>query len=870
MKINKILPILFILLSVSIAAVAQSGPSEPQGVRRFGLFVGVNDGGSTRQQLRWAVSDARKLSEVMSEVGGILPGDALVLEDPGTRSIASGFDRVNRLIEIEEANARRVEFVFYYSGHSDETGLLLGDDHMAYSDLREAIQSVNADVRVAILDSCASGAFTRSKGGERTQPFLIGDSSDMTGHAFLTSSSEDELAQESDRLAASYFTHFMISGLRGAADHSGDRKVTLNEAYEYAFNETLSVTSSSVAGPQHPSYNIELSGSGDLVLTDLSNPISSLVLDSDLAGRMFIKDGRGNIIAEVNKAPDKLIEIALDPGLYSVELNAANGGFYQYQFNLSYRSQRLLGMRDMNPIQPIANRTRGGSPIEPFLQNQDSASAENREVEDGTLDGPEEPAADIGGQELPDSSDSGEANDFFINEDDFFTDEEDFFSDESDFFDDPFFADEGEQPARDLVPGSENSSITDARPEQDKIPSNNSGLKREEPLSADPQQSPAFRYEPFYATVVPGISIPWGDGSGMHNNVAVSPLILETGMITGSAMSGIVSTHEGRVIGASFAGIGIEFRDNLVGAGFGGIYTIASGRVFGAQLAGVFNIASEPSVTFQAAGVFNIAEEPISGAQISGVFNEADHRIDGVQLSGVFNETGTVNGAQIAGVFNNAVQVNGAQLGTVNITKNGNGVQLGVVNLARGRLNGVQLGVINVADDLYGIPIGLISWVRQGIHDISYWTEDETTSFVGTANGSRNFYAILYAGIDNQGEFDLLPELTAGFGWGLRISLKPIYFDLEATVRRGTRGESANDRMVSLFDPENPYIYPTARFMTGLEFLGIGFFLGLSMDLELEQSLTGGLVRYNGKASGARPIEGFGTIHHRFMWGVRL
>ena len=45
-----------------------------------------------------------------------------------------------------------------------------------------------------------------------------------------------EAAQESDRICASYFTHYLVSGFRGAADLSGDGKVTLNEAYQFAFN----------------------------------------------------------------------------------------------------------------------------------------------------------------------------------------------------------------------------------------------------------------------------------------------------------------------------------------------------------------------------------------------------------------------------------------------------------------------------------------------------------------------------------------------------------------------------------------------------------------------------------------------------------
>ena len=113
-----------------------------------------------------------------------------------------------------------------------KTGILLGDDRYAYRNLRDRLDQVPADVRIAVLDACSSGAFTRVKSGRPRPPFLVDESSDMRGHAFLTSSSESEAAQESDRIRASYFTHYLVSGLRGAADLSGDGKVTLSEAYQ--------------------------------------------------------------------------------------------------------------------------------------------------------------------------------------------------------------------------------------------------------------------------------------------------------------------------------------------------------------------------------------------------------------------------------------------------------------------------------------------------------------------------------------------------------------------------------------------------------------------------------------------------------------
>ena len=208
----------------------------------------------------------------------------------------------------------------YYSGHADEKGLLLGDDRYSYRSLRDRLDQIPADVRIAVLDACSSGAFTRAKGGRARPAFLVDESSDMRGHAFLTSSAETEAAQESDRIRASYFTHFLISGFRGAADTSGDGKVTLNEAYQFAFNETLGRTVDTKGGAQHPSYDINMSGTGDVVMTDVRQTTATLVLGEELEGRFFIRTSAQELIVELYKPRGRKVELAVEPGTYEVRV----------------------------------------------------------------------------------------------------------------------------------------------------------------------------------------------------------------------------------------------------------------------------------------------------------------------------------------------------------------------------------------------------------------------------------------------------------------------------------------------------------------------------------------------------------------------
>ncbi|MFW6312441.1 MAG: caspase family protein [Spirochaetota bacterium] len=354
---RRIIPFVLALL-VLVVGLA---PAQQPPLRRYGLFIGANDGGRGRVTLRWAVSDAERVADVMTEIGGIRAQDAYLLTDPTGRDLELQFEHLRNRIATNGAQARRSEIVVYYSGHSDESGLMLGDDHLSYVELRRLIDDVGADVSIAILDSCASGAFTRLKGGSFTQPFLLDDGSDVTGHAFLASSSADEASQESDSLGSSFFTHYLVSGLRGAADASNDRNVTLDEVYLYAREETLQRTLNTFAGPQNASFDFQLTGTGSLVLTDLSVVDAAVVLDPSVAGRIFVRREIGGIVAEVDKREGNELTLALPAGRYVLTLQGDERN-YEHDILLASGASVPVAGRDFRITYLDRNRVRGDEP----------------------------------------------------------------------------------------------------------------------------------------------------------------------------------------------------------------------------------------------------------------------------------------------------------------------------------------------------------------------------------------------------------------------------------------------------------------------------------------------------------------------------
>jgi hypothetical protein len=362
MKAKASLSLLAVVLS---AATVSAAPQKAPTLRRFALVVGSNRGFDDRPALRYAVRDAERFSRVLTAMGGVGPNDALLLKEPTQRAFTEALASISASAAEARKASARVEVLVYFSGHADDQGLMLGTERLGYTDLRAAIRAMPADVGIAVLDACASGAITRLKGGNAYPAFMSDPSMDVQGYAFLASSSEGEAAQESDRLGGSYFTNALLTGMRGAADVSGDGRVTLGEAYQFAFNETLAQTTTSQGGAQHASYDIKMAGTGDVVMTDVRKISASLILGAEYDGRFYILDSTQHLVAELSKAPGRAMEIGLEPGQYRVY-------FEQTQKLLSAPLKLTEGQRQelvrggLKPAKRLPTMKRGGT-VDPDL-----------------------------------------------------------------------------------------------------------------------------------------------------------------------------------------------------------------------------------------------------------------------------------------------------------------------------------------------------------------------------------------------------------------------------------------------------------------------------------------------------------------------
>lgn len=334
--------------------------------RRVAVVVGHNTGNAGQVPLRFAEIDASKIGRVFTELGGVAPSDLYLVQGKDLAALQAVLARARAAIAAYQRAGDRVVALFYYSGHSDGLALELGPERFTFSALRAWLEDTGAEVRLAIVDSCRSGALVATKGGSPGPAFSIRltDHASTSGEALLTSSAGDENALESKEIGGSFFTHHLVSGLRGAADVSGDGRVTLNEAYQYAYKHTISTSAATLAGPQHPTYDYRLTGQGELVLTELARPTSALALPPGFQRALVIEAARGQVLAEVGAGDP--VRIALAPGRYGVRAWRA-GKTYETHVAIASGEQREVRWDELREVELAAAIAKGGADLEQRL-----------------------------------------------------------------------------------------------------------------------------------------------------------------------------------------------------------------------------------------------------------------------------------------------------------------------------------------------------------------------------------------------------------------------------------------------------------------------------------------------------------------------
>jgi hypothetical protein len=315
----------FVQLVVLFIGLLLAGPADAQ--QKLVIAVGNNLGFDDEEPLHYAQKDAKRFARLLTDLGDARPERVFLLlgQDPHKLEQVIG-EAKGRAAELRN-QGHDVMLIFYYAGHGESQALHLGPKRLPLERLQALLDEVPANVRILLIDSCQSSGGSRSRGVVRAAPFDIQvQTNPLSGVVTVTSASPGEPAQESDQLGGAVFSHYLLSGLRGPADRDGDRQVTLQEAYDFAYSRTLLRTATTRQGTQHPSFDVDLEGSGPVVLTrtQRASVLLQFLPEADIRYLVYSLPSR-SILAEVPARPDRKVSLALPPGRFLVQRRGPDG-----------------------------------------------------------------------------------------------------------------------------------------------------------------------------------------------------------------------------------------------------------------------------------------------------------------------------------------------------------------------------------------------------------------------------------------------------------------------------------------------------------------------------------------------------------------
>jgi hypothetical protein len=211
------------------------------------MSVGVAAYKNPRIALKYPQSDALEMQGLWrGPEGGSLDYDHIMVltNDHATRR--NILDSMRALFSRASENDM---VVFYFSGHGLK-GAFLPHDYddndvkIDYTEVNELLAACPAKHKLVIGDACFVGSLWASKSvdpvvlketqEDKKEGFLRELIKTAPGTAFLLSSSADEESFEISSYGRSIFTHYILEGLKGAANSNGDDIITVTELFEYA------------------------------------------------------------------------------------------------------------------------------------------------------------------------------------------------------------------------------------------------------------------------------------------------------------------------------------------------------------------------------------------------------------------------------------------------------------------------------------------------------------------------------------------------------------------------------------------------------------------------------------------------------------
>lgn len=231
------------MLSVE-SGFGESGSFLPKKV--WAVIVGVAEY-HHMPPLRYTDDDAYRIYAFLKSPEGGALDDAnirILIDEDATKKAILG-----AMLEVFGQAGPQDLVLLYFSGHGLEGSFLPFDfdgnrNQLLHREINDILSSSEAGFKLCIADACHSGSLVSMKGGNMPQALAADSGRPPTesGNAMLLSSRSNEISLESSGLRQGVFTHYLIRGWKGEADQNADLSVSLQELYDYLYDEVRRYT----------------------------------------------------------------------------------------------------------------------------------------------------------------------------------------------------------------------------------------------------------------------------------------------------------------------------------------------------------------------------------------------------------------------------------------------------------------------------------------------------------------------------------------------------------------------------------------------------------------------------------------------------
>lgn len=197
--------------------------------------------------LRYTDDDAYRFYAFLKSLeGGALPDEQIriLIDEEATRE-----NVLNSISEVFSQAGPNDLVIFYFSGHGLNGSFLPIDfdgynNKINHEEIAALFNKCPAKYKLCLADACHSGSLFAMRG--ETEPVLSQYyqtlSKSVAGTALIMSSKAEETSLESAGLRQGVFSHFLIRGLKGEADKNKDKIVSVQELYDFIYDNVRTYT----------------------------------------------------------------------------------------------------------------------------------------------------------------------------------------------------------------------------------------------------------------------------------------------------------------------------------------------------------------------------------------------------------------------------------------------------------------------------------------------------------------------------------------------------------------------------------------------------------------------------------------------------